>query len=168
MREKQEEEEKNSAQITRDKALEKYNKANAKEEESDDEEILSKKRYQQDDRELRIEPAGEGSRRRKSAAEATGNLMRGPKSDSFAFHISQADGSDVASGKHHTGTAKYKRARKQNPKTNVNEDLEEKTWQPVAASILQVAESKPVKDSKFVQNSTKNAIVKKNATVAQN
>ena len=87
--------------------------------------------------------------------------MRGPKSDSFAFHTSQADGSEVKGGKHHTGTgaAKFKRARKQNPKTNVNEDMEEKTWQPVAATILQVAESKPVNDIKFVQNLTKNTTI---------
>jgi len=69
-------------------------------------------------------------RHKRSSAEATGNLMSGPKTESFAFHISHADGSRVNGGKHHVGASvlKHRRAKKHNPTTKVSEDLEEKTW----------------------------------------
>ena len=65
-----------------------------------------------------------------SAAESTGNLMHGPKTESFAFHISHAKGSDVYEGKHHVrpGALKHKRAKKHNAVAKVNEDQDEKTW----------------------------------------
>jgi hypothetical protein len=76
--------------------------------------------------------------------------MHGPKTDSFAYHTSSAEGNHHKA-KHHVGAGalKHKKTRKHNPSTKVSENTEEKTWQPVDA--VQVAESKPFNSTKLVQ-----------------
>jgi hypothetical protein len=141
-REEEEVRQRELARITREKALQKYKRAH--EERSSDEEDQSdgdqqrevrKIAYTKDqmnDKFFRIQPSGDDSRFQRSPAEATGNLMHGPKSDSFAFHISRADGSEYTARKHAKGFRRQ-RTRKENPKANVVESFEEKTWQPVSA-----------------------------------
>ena len=85
---------------------------------------------------VRIQPSGEEHRAIRSPAEATGNLMKGPKTDSFAFHISQSEGSTMANshdGEHIPG-ADYSR------NVGVSDGLEEKTWTPDSFQV-QVADS---------------------------
>ena len=171
-RERQEKADKNIAVTTRQKALAKYKKSKREVEsdsESSEEEELHPRFSKQDqnDRQFRIEPTGEESRKKKSAAESTGNLMHGPKTDNFAFHISQADGTHVHKGKHHVGAGalKHRRARKSNPTNKVHESMEEKTWQPESA--VQVSESKPFNGSKLVQKTDVIKNAAKNATLVQ-